>query len=416
MKNIIILFTLIVCLSTAYSSNSQNISPDSLQQLLRSNPKNFYKQLNQLRSLEEQFKGIGKSYFETLGVLNSFCGNYRKTLENWAKVDSEHNLQPLDSTQFNKYKPISAKFLMDSIAKNNQIVILNEGHHIPLNRASTMYFLETFYKNGFRYIAMESVKSLDSTLNQRKYPIIGNTGYYFTEPCYGDLARQALKMGFTVIPYEYEKRAKTMIEREEGQADNVIKNLLKDNPKAKLLMHVGYSHGAKFEPDPVMKLAMMGYFLKQKSGIEPFVIGQQSQTEKANYSFESPYYVYATKKYSITEPTFFVRNDGKLWANDFFDACLFLPRSIYKNGRPTWLNWSGKKEEYLFDISKINLQTSFLIQAFLEEELPNGVPIDQIEIKSKTENKALLLYSGKYIIRILNTSGDVITEEKITIN
>ena len=45
MKNIKILFNLLVCLSTTYSSNSQNISPDSLQQLLRSNPKNFYKQL-----------------------------------------------------------------------------------------------------------------------------------------------------------------------------------------------------------------------------------------------------------------------------------------------------------------------------------------------------------------------------------
>jgi hypothetical protein len=416
MKNIKILFTLLVCLSTTYSSNSQNISSDSLQQLLRSNPKNFYKQLNQLRSLEEQFKGTEKEYFETLGVLNSFCGNYQRTHENWSKVDSEHNLQPLDSVQFKKYRPVSAKILMDSIAKNNQIVILNEGHHIPQNRASTMCFLETFYKNGFRYIAMESVKSLDSTLNQRKYPITGKTGYYFTEPCYGDLARQALKMGFIVIPYEYEKRAKTMTEREEGQADNIIKNLLKDNPKAKLLMHVGYSHGVKFEPDPVMKLAMMGYFLKQKSGIEPFVIGQENETEKANHSFESPYYVYATKKYSISEPTFFVKNDGKLWANNYFDACLFLPRSIYKKGRPTWLNWSGKKKEFLFDTGKINTENPFLIQAFLEEELPNGVPIDQIEIMSKSENKALLLYLGKYVIRVLNASGDIISEEKITIN
>jgi hypothetical protein len=415
MKNVKILFTLLFCLSTTYSSNSQNISSDSLQKLLRSTPKNFYKQLNQLRSLKEHYKGAEKEYFEDLALLNSFCGNYQETFKIWSKRDPKYDGLPLDSVQFKKYRPIFAKILMDSIAKNNQIVILNEGHHIPQNRASTMYFLETFYKNGFRYIALESVKSLDSTLNQRKYPIIGKTGYYFTEPCYGDLARQALKMGFTVVPYEYEKRAKTMVEREEGQADNIIKNLLKGNPKAKLLMHVGYSHGVKFEPDPVMKLAMMGYFLKQKSGIEPFVIGQENETEKANQAVESPYYVYATKKYSIIEPTFFVKNDGKLWANNFFDACLFLPRSIYKNGRPDWLNWSARKKEYLFDISKINTQTPFLIQAFLEVELPNGVPIDQIEIMSKTVNKVLLLYSGKYIIRVLNANGDIIIEEKVTI-
>jgi hypothetical protein len=207
-----------------------------------------------------------------------------------------------------------------------------------------------------------------------------------------------------------------MIEREEGQADNIIKNLLKDNPKAKLLMHVGYSHGVKFEPDPVMKLAMMGYFLKTKSGIEPFVIGQFGEMENFKQSLESPEYVYATKKCSFKEPTFFQKKDGTLWANNFFDACLFLPRSTYKNGRPDWLNWSGKKTEFLYDISDIKTHTPFLIQAFLEEELPNGVPIDQIEIMDKTENKSLLLYSGKYLIRVLDSKGDIIIEKRITIN
>jgi hypothetical protein len=412
MKNFKILFFLFACLSGFYTSNCQNIPLDSLKKLLQTNPKFFYKELNQLRGLEKEYEGKGTYYFETLGVLNAASGNYEKAFEIWAKVFPKYEGLRLDSLEFNKYKPIPAKILMDSIAKKNQIVILNEGHHVPQNRASTAYFLETFYQNGFRYIAMETIRSADSTLNKRKYADIEKTGFYLFEPCYADLVRQALKIGFTVIPYEYEKRFKNMIEREEGQADNIIKNLLKDNPKAKLLMHVGYSHGVKFEPDPVMKLAMMGYFLKTKSGIEPFVIGQFSQMENFKLSLESPEYVYATKKYSFKEPTFFQKNDGTLWANNFFDACLFLPRSTYKNGRPDWLNWSGKKKEYLYDIREIKEQTPFLIQAFLEEELPNGVPIDQIEIMDKTENKSLLLYSGKYLIRVLDSKGDIIIEKR----
>jgi hypothetical protein len=415
MKNLKFTIALLACLSVFYTTKSQSISPDSLQKLLQTNPTSFYKQLNQLRGLEKEYQGTGTHYLETMGVLNAACGNYEKTFEIWSKIDSDNQGQGLKVSEFDEYKPISAKLLLDSIAKKNQIVILNEGHHVPQNRASTAYFFETFYQNGFRYIAMETIKSADSTLNKRKFADIDKTGYYLFEPCYADLVRQALKIGFTIIPYEYEKRFKNMIEREEGQADNIIKNLLKDNPKAKLLMHVGYSHGVKFEPDPVMKIAMMGYFLKQKSGTEPFVIGQFSQMEKANQTLESPYYVYANKKYSFKEPTFLVKNDGKIWANDYFDACLFLPRSTYKKGRPDWLNWSGKKKEYLFDISKIKVKTPFLIQAFLEEELPNGVALDQIEIINKTEKKALLLYSGKYLIRVLNTNGDVILEKSIII-
>jgi hypothetical protein len=412
MKNFL---CLCICLSICYTSKSQNINPDSLQKLLNIDAKIFYKQLNQLRSLEKQYQGTGKRYFETLGVLNSACGNYQKTHEIWSNVFSKDE-GLLNHSEFDKFRPISAKKLIDSIAQRHQIVILNEGHHVPQNRASTAYFLETFYQNGFRYIAMETIKSADSELNKRKFADIEKTGYFIFEPCYADLVRQALKIGFTIIPYEYEKGAKTMIEREEGQADNVIKNLLKNNPKAKLLMHVGYSHGVKFEPDPVMKLAMMGYFLKSKSGIEPFVIGQYQQTERENQAIESPEYVYVTNKYKIKEPTFFVNDKGDFWSKNFFDACLFLPRSTYKNGRPDWLNWGGLKKEYFLDLKEVNISPPFLIQAILDKELPNGVPVDQIEIMDKTENKPLLLYVGDYTIRVLDTKGNIILERKNTIN
>lgn len=414
MKIFKLLFILSICLSIFYTSKSQSILPDSLRQLLLPNySQTFYKQLNKLRMMEKEYIGNERRYFESLAVLNSICGNYQETLQIWSKIDSKNNTEPLDTIQFSKYRPVSAKVLLDSIAQSNQIVILNEGHHVPQNRASSMSFLETFYKNGFRYIALETVKSSDTTLNQRKYPTIEKTGNYVIEPCYGDLVRQALKIGFTVIPYEYEKMAKKMVEREEGQADNIISNLFRSNPKAKLLMHVGYSHGIKLEPDPVMKIAMMGYFLKSKSGIEPFVIGQFNQMEKSNQSLESSEYIYATKKYSFKKPSFFVKEDGKLWSNNFFDASLFLPRSIYKNGRPDWLNWNGGKSEYFLDLKEVKTQFPFLIQAISNTELPDGVPTDQIEISDK--NKALLLYSGNYTIRVLNKAGNMILEKKISI-
>ncbi len=416
MKNFKKVILLCICLSVCYSSKCQNISPDSLQKLLNIDAKNFYKQLNQLRSLEKQYQGTGKSYFETLGLLNSTCGNYQKTLEIWSNIDSGYKGQHLSNAEFDKYRPVSARILMDSIAQKHQIIILNEGHHVPQNRASTAYFLETFYKNGFRYIAMETIKSADTELNRRKFADIEKTGYFLAEPCYADLVRRALEIGFTIIPYECEKIFKTMAERDECQAENIINRLLKNNSKAKLLMHVGYSHGIKLDPLPDMKIAFMGYFLKNKTGIEPFVIGQYQHTERANQDIEAPEYVYVTNKYKIKEPTFFVNSKGELWSKDFFDASLFLPRSTYKSGRPDWLNWRGKKKEYFLDLKEINTLSPFLIQAILDKELPNGVPVDQVEIIDETENKPLLLYVGDYTIRVLDTKGNTILERKITIN
>ncbi len=411
--------TIIICLSVNYVSKGQELSDDSLRKMLEINPQNFYKQLNQLRDLESVYmrsKQLKDSYIQTLGMLNSACGNYEETYKLWSQRES-NNEQPVDSVAFDKYRPVSAKKIMDSIAKTNQIVILNEGHHIPQNRASTMQYLQIFYDNGFRYIAMESIRSRDSLLNQRKYVDVNKSGTYLFEPCYADLVRQALKIGFTIVPYEYEPKAKTMVEREEGQAENIMKRLLNDNPKAKLLMHVGYSHGLKFEPDPQMKMAMMGYFLKKKSGTEPFVIEQFKQTEKAYRKDESTDYVYATKKYQLTEPCFFVNNEGKLWTKDSYagDAELFLPRSIYKNQRPNWLAWGGKKREFLPNLKEVKVETPFLIQAFLVEESLNGVAVDQIEITDKISKKPLLLYPAKYILRVLDRKGEVISEKKIVV-
>ena len=410
---------IITCLSVSYVSKGQELVDDSLRKMLDINPQNFYKQLNQLRDLGTIYvnsKSLKDSYIQTLGMLNSACGNYQETYEIWSQREL-NNEQPVDSVAFDKYRPVSAKKIIDSIAKTNQIVIFNEGHHIPQNRASTMQYLQIFYDNGFRYIAMESVKSRDSLLNQRKYVEIAKTGTYLFEPCYADLVRQALKIGFTIVPYEYEPRAKTMVEREEGQAENIMKRLLTDKPKAKLLMHVGYSHGLKFEPDPKINLAMMGYFLKKKSGTEPYVIEQFKQTEKANRKDESKDYVYATKKYQLTEPCFFVNSEGKIWTKDFSvgDAELFLPRSIYKNQRPDWLAWGGKKQAFLPNLKEIKATPPLLIQAFLAEEFPSGVAVDQVEVTDKKSRKTLLLYPAKYVLRVLDRNGEVVLVKKIVV-
>jgi len=132
----------------------------------------------------------------------SYIGEYKKVLETWDKDDREP--PALTQTQvkdFLKYKPVDAKDFIIQKAKTEQIIILNEAHQQPYHRVFTTSLLADLYKQGFRYFGAETISEWDSVLNKRKYPTL-NSGYYTQEPCYGNLVREALRIGYTVFTYE----------------------------------------------------------------------------------------------------------------------------------------------------------------------------------------------------------------------
>jgi hypothetical protein len=88
---------------------------------------------------------------------------------------------------------------------------------------------------GYTYFAAETLFETDTRLNERGYPT-KDTGAYINEPIYGDLIRTALRLGYRVVPYEW-RGEYTPDNRERGQAANLFERILKDNPKAKILVH-----------------------------------------------------------------------------------------------------------------------------------------------------------------------------------
>jgi hypothetical protein len=54
-----------------------------------------------------------------------------------------------------------------------------------------------------------------------------------------------------------------------------------------------------------------------------------------------------------------------------------------------------------------------LVQAFIEGEDSKAVPVDQIEISDLKNTSALMLPSGKIIIKVVNRTGKVIHESSV---
>src|SRR5207248_2173148 len=98
------------------------------------------------------------------------------------------------------------------------------------------------------------------------------------------LLRTALRLGYKLVPYEYEQPCAPKPdnpiacddERERGQAQNLVDRILRHDPQAKILGHVGRGHNSKEKSE---QFAFMAWYFKEISKIDPFAIDQVDMSE-----------------------------------------------------------------------------------------------------------------------------------------
>ncbi|MBD0254075.1 MAG: hypothetical protein ICV83_00025 [Cytophagales bacterium] len=339
----------------------------------------------------------------------SYIGEYKQALAYFDKGASPRWVYPpKDSLLLHAYKPVPAREYILARALKKQIVIINEAHHNPLHRVFTASLLEGLYQAGFRYLGAETLGYADPGLNQRKYPT-GQTGYYTQEPQYGNLIREALALGFTVFPYE--SGGPSPKEREIGQARNIQK-VLQRNPKAKIIIHCGYSHAWEAAMGGDWEKAMAGR-VKEFTGIDPFTIDQERWTEKSDPAKENPAY----RMLRVNQPSVLVDQQGVAFTTlpnttELTDIRVVHPRTTYRYGRPEWLLRDGKAKPFFLKKEQLNLGFPVLVLAYKANEpaegrsaLPPAVPVDVMELKAAGEQKALILPPGMYQLVVTNQGG-----------
>lgn len=328
----------------------------------------------------------------------SFIGEHKSTLKNWdALREKSSQASKEDSLYFKSLKAVPAKDYIIKNAKNQQIVMLNEAHHIPQHRVFATSLLEEFYKLGFRYFGVESYRHKDSLLNLRKFPIV-ETGYYIKEPQFGNLIRTALELGFEIFPYEADLKYYGK-DREIQQAKK-IQQVLKSDPMAKIFVYAGFDHIREDSLFNSWEKAMAGW-LKEYTGIDPFTIDQTEMTEKSHPKFENPFF----RLNNNEEPVVYLDSSERSFAGSQpskqYDVSVFHPRTNYIHGRPDWLLSRGG-EYYFIPANKKEIDCPCLIFAYKKNENENAIPVDLIELKDKKEQKALVLPPGTFDILITN--------------
>ena len=407
----------VVLLSVLLSvTNVVTASPATTKPLLSPNvlvspgSTNYLAPVVTLRENKARYRGskFWDEFVQTLGTDTSYLGNYQEALAYFDMFLLGRSVNAPNGKTLTNCVPKDAAMVIGRLAKIRQAVFINEAHHVPQHRVLTRGVLEALYKQGFRYFTAETLTTLDYSLVERGYPVIGTTGYYTDEPLYGDLIRKALELGYTVVPYESQSFDETQYERESAQAQNLIDRILKGDPKAKFVVHAGYAHiYEQATPD----WTPMALLFKKRIGIDPLTVEQTSMSEHSAPKFEAAEYREATTDFDFTKPTVF-ECSGKPWVQadpqGLYDLTVFSPRSVYVNGRPTWLSLDGERKPYMLPTDVCRKQLPCLVQARHEGELPNAVPVDQLEVKDKTKRAALMLPSGGFEIRVLDVEENLI--------
>lgn len=363
----------------------------------------FYKFNEEIDSLfldKEQYSLAAWNY--------SFIGEYQKALEAYDQAIGKDNHSISDkevALLLSDYKARPAAEYIIERSKNERMIIINEAHHQPLHRVFTESLLEGLYENGFRYLGLEALAE-DSLVNIRKWPKVGD-GYYTNEPQFGNLIREALRLGFTVFGYESTEKGKA---RERGQAINILKILEKD-PDAKVLVHCGFGHVVE-DNHPSWGKAMAG-LVGELANIDPFTIDQVEFSERSYLDYESQFY----KNVIIDRSTVFVDHcDQPLnYRPDsaYVDMNVFHARTKFISGRPDWLLRSNSWKAYELE-EDLNLTFPCRIAAYHPDERTiDAVPVDLLEMDA-IHQKALILPPGDFILHIVNRTGST-KIKKITV-
>lgn len=327
----------------------------------------------------------------------SFIGLYKEALIEYDKPrQNKKTISESDSLEFIKnYKPVDARKFIIQKAKENQVLIFNEAHYNPRNRVFVASLLKDLKDVGYKYFAAETFSN-DSSFKKSKHPSF-QTGYYSKEPEFGNLVREALKLNFSLYPYEDSTGANGK-EREIEEAKN-LQLLLQKKPNTKIIIYCGFAHIYE-DSIPVWQKAMAGR-LKELTGIDPYTIDQIVLSEKSQEDIENPYFkLIHSGIYSIL-----VDKNGDAFNNGKVDALLYSPSTKYVYNRPNW-TFENHKVPYFLNSKDINISFPIIVKAYIDtDDLETSIPIDIIEIKSEADifNTAVALFrNGQFILHLVN--------------
>ena len=392
--------------------------------------------VNVLPQLSEADRAIA---MQMLSSTEDELGLYNEAIRDFPL--KSHNKAGAELPSEKDWKAAEAADVIASMASNRQIVLVNEAHHDAHTRQLTLELLPRLRALGFNYFAAEALLGDDAELMKRGYPLRTSGTEYLREPSYGDIVRQAIKLGYHIVSYD--PTGKSEEQREAGQAENLYKKVFAKDPAARLFVHAGYAHidKAKGRLGAVEPMAM---HLKMLTGIEPLSIDQTQFREQI--PAEDDEYRYLVREFRPRGPTVLVnRTTGKPWSDnqDRYDMNVILPptsQGAAESGyvqptaivhdmvraqpmlsrhvntqRPEWLMLHGQRYPVGISTTLCKATIPCVVDAHEINEPDDAVAADRYAFLQGDSATKLYLRPGRYRLRAWDLQGKTLSEQNITV-
>ena len=337
-----------------------------------------------LRQMEPSCVGSEneRTYWQIRAQMENLLGNHREALEHFARNAPESG----DDLPANAESRPAIPYIL-ARARGHRVVMVNEQHHVSTERLLTLELLRPLYGRGFRYLAAEALWAGEEQLNRRGYPI-RETGGYVSDVVFGELVREALSIGYEVVPYEASQEQMQPTEtmtfqqaRDYWQAQNLIAATLERDPEAKVLVHCGYDHLVE-EARPGW--TPMAHYFREATGIDPLTVDQTVFAVRGAEEAEHPWRLAAEVRGLVEDrPVVLVDAEGNLLPakTSDMDIRVFNPRTEYRNGRPQWMTLGGRRAAVAIGAQEC-IEEACVVEAFNVAWEERAIPYDRVEIKS----------------------------------
>ena len=377
-----------------------------------------------LRHGDEAFQKIFNQY---LSWYQTFIADYPDASATFSirqGTQADDSSSPLDGSGYTATPAIDA---IAELAKTRRAVFFNEAHNVPLTRTLTVELLGKLRAEGFNYFAAETLYQTDNKLQSRGYPI-KDSGFYTEEPIYAEMVRTALKLGFKVIAYEATSDA-TGNAREKEQAENIYRQVFKDDPNARLVLNAGYAHIQK--SGKFLGGVSMAEHLRKLTNIEPLSIDQTIFFPHESHADDHPYYETIIKDLQPSTPIVFMDAANKPWSlRPGYDVSVIFPPQKMVSGRPTWASLDGLRLPYFVSGERCEHAYPCIVEARYLDEGPDAIPADlqvldpmplndaeqdHIRFHQEAPHTVLYLRPGKYRVTYSDQRPHILFQEDIDV-
>lgn len=330
------------------------------------------------------------------------------------------------------------------LAAGRRLVLLNEAHHDAHTRELTLALLPRLRALGFTHFAAEALGDHDPQLAQRGYPTGASGSEYLREPLYGEIVREAIRLGFVLVPYDGD--TPDTAAREQEQARNLYRRVFKPHPDARLVVHAGYAHIDKAS-GRLGGVRPMATQLAELSGIEPLSVDQVDFRDVHSGNAYDAYHQLIAAFQPRRPAVLLSGADGKPWsaAPGQYDVSVILPPGLpipapgrtedaehtawlsfglsgipvqppeSRLARPDWLALDGRRQPYPVAATLCRRQFPCLVEAHYANESGQATAADRYLFLRAGETAALYLFPGRYRLRAATQDDRTLHEQDLAI-